>query len=75
MSDQKSQRSSEEPMDTSRVEKFFTLWREDGQEKGEKPKVHINVGKEAYKLKTSCQESFKGHFSASVFSTCCVSGC
>lgn len=75
MSAQKSQRSSEEPMDTSGVEKFFTLWPEDGQEKGEKPKVHITVRKEPYKLRISCQESFKGHFSASVFSTWCVSGC
>lgn len=46
VSAQKPQRSSEEPMDTSGVEKFFTLWPEDGQEKGEKPKVHINVRKE-----------------------------
>lgn len=62
-------------MDTSGVERFFTLWPEDGEEKEEKPKVHINVGEEPYRLRTSCQESFEGRFSASVFSACRVSGC
>lgn len=42
MSAQQPQSSSEELMDTSGVEKFFTLRPEDGQEKEEKPKVHIN---------------------------------
>lgn len=30
-------------MDTSKVEKFFTFWSKDGQEKREKLKVHIIV--------------------------------
>lgn len=32
-------------MDTSKVEKFFTFWPKDGQEKEENLKVHIDVRK------------------------------
>lgn len=32
-------------MDTSKVEKFFTMWPEGSQENGEKLKVHVNVRK------------------------------
>lgn len=42
------QSSSEETLDTRKVERFFTIWPEESQEEEEKPKVHINVRKETF---------------------------
>lgn len=71
MSARQSQSASEEVMDTSKVEKFFTIWPENSQEKGEKLKVCpisitfiiimiVNISKDSFSSVTSACP-FSGH--------------
>lgn len=59
LSAHQSQSSSDELMDTSKVEKFFTVWPEGGQENGEKLKVCNIIIIICHK---ECREHLEGHF-------------